>query len=58
MGVVVLRGGCSTNKGSSPIEVIIMRGRYPKGVVVVVGNWQRSSCPIQAIVLHGSCPLG
>ena len=26
------------------------------GVVVLGGNWQRGSCPMGIIVLHGSCP--
>ena len=28
------------------------------GVVVLVGNWQRGSCPMGVIVLRGSCPQG
>ena len=28
------------------------------GVVVLVGNWQRGSCPMGVIVLWGSCPWG
>ena len=27
-------------------------------VVVLVGNWQRESCPMEIIVLQGSCPWG
>ena len=27
-------------------------------VVVLVGNWQRGSCPTGVIVLWGSCPWG
>ena len=26
-----------------------------QGVVVLVGNWQRGSCPMGVIVLWGSC---
>ena len=26
------------------------------GLVVLVGNWQRDSCPTGVIVLQGSCP--
>ena len=29
-----------------------------QGVVVLVGNWQRDSCPMGTIVLQGSCPRG
>ena len=39
MGVVFLKGNCPTNRGSCPIEIIVLKGRYPKGVVVLVGNW-------------------
>ena len=28
------------------------------GVVVLVGNWHRGSCPMHVIVLQGSCPQG
>ena len=28
------------------------------GVVVLVGNWQRGSCPMGVIVLQGNCPQG
>ena len=28
------------------------------GVVVLVGNWQRCSCPTGVIVIQGSCPWG
>ena len=58
MGVVVLRGNCPTNRGSCLIGVIILRGRYLKGVVVLVGNWQRGSCSMGVIVLWGTCPTG
>ena len=29
MGVDVLRGSCPTNRGSYPIEIIVLRGRCP-----------------------------
>ena len=44
-GVVVLRGNCPTNRGSCPIQVIVLRGRCTKGVIVMVGHLQRGSCP-------------
>ena len=51
-------GNCPTNRGICPIWVIVLKGRYPKGVVVLVGNWQRGSCPTGVIFLRGSCPQG
>ena len=29
-----------------------------KGVVVLLGNWHRGSCPTGVMVLRGSCPQG
>ena len=40
MGVVVLKRNCTTNEGSCPIGVIVLRGRCPEGVIVL-----RGSCP-------------
>ena len=31
--------------GSCPMWVIVLRVEYPKGVLVLEGNWQRGSCP-------------
>ena len=44
MGVVILRGNCPTNRGSCLIGAIVLRDRCPKGIVALVGNWQRGSC--------------
>ena len=27
-------------------------------VVFLAGNWQRGSCPMEIVVLQGSCPRG
>ena len=36
----------------------MLRGRCPKRIFVLVGYWQRGSCPTGVIVLWGSCPQG
>ena len=41
---------------SSPIDVIVLRGKCPKGVVVLVGNSQKGSCPMGVLVLCCSYP--
>ena len=58
MGVVVLRGNRPTTRDSCSIRVIVLKCRCPKGVVALVGNWQRGCCPMGVIVLRGSCPWG
>ena len=56
MRVVVLKGNCPTNRGSCPLGVIVLSGRCPMWIVVLVVNWQRGSYPMGVIVLQGSCP--
>ena len=35
--------------------VIVLKGRCPKGVVVLVGNWQRGNCPTELLPFLAYC---
>ena len=48
-GYLSFRGNCPTNEGSYPLRVIVLKGTYPEGVLVLGSNWQRDSCPTGVI---------
>ena len=45
VGVIVLGGSCPSKRGNCPQEKLSYRGYCPRGVVVLVGNNWRGSCP-------------